>query len=362
MTGTLADIAGSVYATFDGTGGGTLGLDPADKVCLLIVDGLGADLLAAYPAHAPFLSSALPRVLTAGFPSSTPVSLATIGTGVLSGHHGMLGIHVAVPGEGRLLNCLRWPDDGPQVDPAAWQPVDTVFQRLAHLDVASSYVAPAAFDGGGLTRAVYRGVRYVPADTVAQRVEGVHAALRATPKAYVTCYYPLLDTMGHRAGVGSSEWLGQLSIVDDLAERLAGALPPGGVLYVTADHGMVNATDKIDLDVHPELTEGVALLGGEPRARHLYTVPGAADAVLETWRAVLGDRARVASRASAIDSGWFGPVSPEMLGRIGDVVVVAGPECVVASSTSEPHEWSMIGYHGSLTPAEQNVPFLEIRR
>ncbi|WP_066374377.1 alkaline phosphatase family protein [Herbidospora mongoliensis] len=359
---TLADIAGSVYATFDGTGGGALGLDPADKVCLFIVDGLGADLLAAHPSRAPFLSSALARVLTAGFPSSTPVSLATIGTGVLSGHHGMLGIQVAVPGEGRLLNCLRWTTDGPPIAPDTWQPLDTVFQRLAHLDVASSYVAPAVFDGTGLTQAVYRGVRYVPADTLDERVEGVHAALRATPKAYVTCYYGHLDSMGHMMGWGSPEWLDQLAIVDGLAERLAGALPPGGVLYVTADHGMINATDKIDLDLHPELTEGIALFGGDPRGRHLYTLPGSTDSVLQAWRAVLGERAQVASREEAIDSGWFGPVNPELLGRIGDVVVVTGGGCVIASAGAEPLEWSMIGHHGSLTPAEQNVPFLEIRR
>ncbi len=149
VTGTLADIAGSVYATFDGTGGGTLGLRPADKVCLFIVDGLGADLLAAHPSRAPFLSSALARVLTAGFPSSTPISLATISTGVQSGYHGMLGIQVAVPGENRLLNCLRWTVPGAPVDPATWQPLQTVFQRLAHLDVACSYVAPGAYDGAG---------------------------------------------------------------------------------------------------------------------------------------------------------------------------------------------------------------------
>nr|WP_062334742.1 nucleotide pyrophosphatase/phosphodiesterase family protein [Herbidospora sakaeratensis] len=359
---TLADIAGSVHATFDGTGGGALGLDPAEKVCLLIVDGMGADLLTAHPSRAPFLSAALSRVLTAGLPSSTPTSLATIGTGVLSGNHGMLGITVAVPGENRLLNCLRWTTAGPPVDPLAWQPVDTVFQRLARFDVASSYVAPAAFDGTGLTTAVYRGVRYIPADTLDERVAGVHAALRATRRAYVTCYYGELDAMGHMTGWGSPEWLDQLSVVDGLAERLAAALPPGGVLYVTADHGMINATDKVDLDLHPELTEGVALVGGEARLRHLYTSPGASSGVFQTWRSVLGDRARVATREEAIDSGWFGPVDPALLGRVGDVVAVAEGELVIASSRAEPLEWSMTGYHGSVTPAEQNVPFLEIRR
>ena len=38
--------------------------------------------------------------------------------------------------------------------------------------------------------------------------------------------------------------------------------------------------DRIDVDPIPALLDGVALLGGEPRARHVYTVPGATDDVL----------------------------------------------------------------------------------
>ena len=92
--------------------------------------------------------------------------------------------------------------------------------------------------------------------------------------------------------------------MDKLAEQLASSLPAGTALYVTADHGMVDAgpDDKIDVDLVPGLRDGVALLGGEPRARHVYTVPGAADDVLATWQGVLGGRAWVASRDEAIEA------------------------------------------------------------
>ncbi|GAA0377922.1 phosphodiesterase [Acrocarpospora corrugata] len=358
----LSDFPGSLLAAFGGDAENTLGLAPASRVCLFLVDGMGAELLRAHPAAAPFLSAALGRTITAGFPSSTPTSLATLGTGGTPGEHGMIGIKMAVPGEGRLFNCLRWTAPGLPIDPDVWQPATTVYQRLAALDVDTVYVATGAFDGSGLTRAVYRGVDHRHAESIDERVDGVRHALQ-TPRTFVTVYYGDLDSTGHLAGWGSPAWLDQLAVVDRMAERLAESLPPGGVMYVTADHGMVNATDKFDLDQHPELMAGVSLLGGEPRARHVYTEDGAASAVEAAWREALDGRAWVVSREEAVDSGWFGgSVRREWLPRIGDVVAVPYGGCVVIPAEAEKLEWGFTGYHGSLTVEELNVPLLEIHR
>ncbi|GGK63931.1 alkaline phosphatase family protein [Planomonospora parontospora subsp. parontospora] len=356
----LADLSSSLLAVLGMDGANPLGLAPADRVLLFLVDGLGAELLRAHPEAAPFLSSRAGRTLTAGFPATTATSLGTLGTGLPPGEHGMLGYQLAVPGAGYLFNCLRWTAFGPLIAPEEWQPTATVFERAAAAGISTSYVAPAQFEGTGFNQAVYRGVRFVGADAVDDRVEGVRRAL-AEPRAHVTVYYGDLDAAGHMRGWGSPEWLDQLARVDRMAERLAETLPPGSAMYVTADHGMVNATDRIDADAVPALREGVALLGGEARARHVYAAPGAAGAVLESWRGVLGEAAWVASREEAVESGWFGPrVRPEWLPRIGDVVAVPRAGTVVVASAAEPLESSFTGYHGSLTPAEQYVPLLEV--
>ncbi|MBP2706582.1 alkaline phosphatase family protein [Microbispora sp. RL4-1S] len=359
-TASLAELPGSLLAALGLPGTGTLGLEPVRKVCLFLVDGLGAELLAAHPEAAPFLSSRPRRTLTAGFPSSTPTSLATLGTGSPPGEHGMVGIQMAVPGEGRLLNCLRWTAPGPAVDPETWQPAPTVFQRLAALGADPVYVAPAMFDGTGLTRAVYRGVRYRAAETPAERVEAVRRSMRES--AYVTVYYGDVDRMGHLKGWGSPEWLDQVAVADRMAERIAEALPPGSALYVTADHGMINVGDRVDVDHRPDLREGVLMIGGDARARHLYTRPGAAPDVAAVWREALAGRAWVVTREEAAGAGWFGPrVRPEWLARIGDVMAVPYGDCAIVASETEPVEASLVGNHGSLTPAEQNVPLVEIR-
>ncbi|MFI7637559.1 alkaline phosphatase family protein [Nonomuraea sp. NPDC049400] len=337
-------------------------LEPAERVCLFLVDGLGAELLRAHAEAAPFLSSLAGRTLTAGFPATTVTSLCSLGTGLTPGEHGMLGLTLAVPGTGHLFNCLRWTlPGGLTMDPDQWQPAPTVYQRAVRAGIDSVYVGPAEFEGTGLTRAVYRGVRYVAADAVDDRVARVHEAMRAG-SAHLTVYYGDLDAAGHMTGWGSEEWLRQLAVVDDMARRLAEGLPPGSALYVTADHGMVNATEKIDAERVPELTEGVALLGGEARARHVYAERGAGEGVLEAWRDTLRGKAWVVSRQEAVESGWFGPrVRDTWLERIGDVVAVPYTDLAITAPTRNRIEALFIGYHGSMTAAEQYVPLLEVR-
>ncbi|MDR2985326.1 MAG: alkaline phosphatase family protein, partial [Nocardiopsaceae bacterium] len=258
-----------------------LQLPDADRVCLLLVDGLGWELLSAHPAAAPLLSelamTAAP--LTAGFPATTATSLGTLGTGRPPGLHGLLGYQVAIPGSGVLLNALRWT---PNVDPLSWQPGSTIFERAAAAGVSAFRAAPASFRKSGLSVAAMRGADYLGADTIGALVSRSAAALAGAAPALAMVAYGDLDATGHVLGCGSDAWQYQLAHVDKLAEQLAAAVPHGTMLYVTADHGMtdVPAAERVDVDARPELRDGLALLGGEPRARHLYCRPGAAGEVL----------------------------------------------------------------------------------
>ncbi|MYR90936.1 alkaline phosphatase family protein, partial [Streptomyces sp. SID685] len=143
-------------------------------------------------------------------------------------------------------------------------------------------------------------------------------------------------------------------------------LPPRSALYVTADHGMIDVPfdeeHRFDFDTDWELSAGVALLGGEGRARHVYAVPGAANDVLTCWREVLGEQFWVASRDEAIEAGWFGPhVDERVYARLGDVIAAASDDVLIIASEREPKESALVGNHGSMTPVEQLVPLLEVR-
>jgi Type I phosphodiesterase / nucleotide pyrophosphatase len=360
---TLADLSTSLLAALGVPGEpNPLGLAAADRACLLVIDGMGWELLTEHPAAAPFLAELARsgRPLTAGFPATTVTSLSSLGTGRPPGQHGMLGYQVAVPGTGRLLNGLRWDE---RVDPLDWQPETTIFERAAAAGVAPFRVAQGSFRESGFSTAAMRGARYRAADTLGALASQAAAALREEPRALAMVYHAGLDATGHTWGCTSEAWRFQLGHVDRLAEQLAGALPPGTALYVTADHGMVDvgAAERVDADARPELRDGVALLGGDARARHVYAAPGAAADVLAAWRETLGPAAWVVSRDEAIDQGWFGPVGPGRADRIGDVVAACTGTWAVVATREEPRESMLVGMHGSLAAADQLVPLLPYR-
>ncbi|MEU5427260.1 nucleotide pyrophosphatase/phosphodiesterase family protein [Streptomyces olivoreticuli] len=373
-TGSLADLLPSVAAGLGVPGMSTgLELAPADRVCVFLIDGLGWELLKAHPTEAPFLHSLLGtsmngtgRPMTAGFPSTTATSLASVGTGLPPGAHGLPGYTVADPATGRLMNQLRW---RPWTDPHVWQPYPTVFQLADAAGVHTCQVSAPDFQHTPLTKIALSGGTFHGRLSGEDRMDFAADRLAAEDRALVYTYYSDVDGKGHRFGVDSDEWRGQLMYVDRLAQRLAEQLPPRSALYVTADHGMIDIPfdpeSRIDFDEDWELRAGVALLGGEARARHVYAVPGAAADVLAVWREVLGEQMWVAGRDEAIEAGWFGRpgdgVDARVHGRIGDVVAAARDDIAVVATETEPNESAMVGLHGSMTPVEQLVPLLEVR-
>jgi len=358
---TLADLSQSLLASVGVPGEeNVLGLPRASRVCLLVVDGLGWDLLKAHRSAAPFLAGLAEETgcwLTAGFPATTVTSLSSLGTGKPPGQHGLLGYQVRVPGTGRLLNALRWDSS---VDPVAWQPAPTIFERAAAAGISALRVASGAFKNTGLSTASMRGADYRAAETLGALVGRAAAALAEQPRALAMVYTGDLDGTGHACGCMSAAWRYQLAHVDKLAEQLAGALPRGTVLHVTADHGMVDVPlqERTDADQLPQLRDGVAVLGGEPRARHVYAKPGAERDVLAIWQETLASSAWVVGKDEAIRAGWFGPVDSRVADRIGDVVAAARGSSAVVATVAEPRESALIGMHGSLAPSDQRVPLL----
>jgi predicted AlkP superfamily pyrophosphatase or phosphodiesterase len=298
----LGEAHGVGPGPVDGDGVGAFPTFPAARrAVVVLVDGLGYELVRRRGGHAPFLRSLLPAAhrITAGFPSTTATSMGTFGTGLPPGAHGLLGYEVLVPGEDRLLNELSW-ENGP--DPLAWQPEPTVFELAQRDGVSVTSVGPAFFDGSGLTRAALRGGRFAAADDLPDRVDATLTALRAERRSLVYLYWGELDKVGHVHGCQSWEWGDQLEAIDAELARLVRSVPSDTAVFVTADHGMVDAPHalRIDLAHDEELARGVRHVGGEPRALQLYCEDGALADVTATWLARVGERAWVRTRAEAV--------------------------------------------------------------
>ena len=344
-----------------------LDLQPSKKTVILLVDGMGANLLARNAEHAPFLNSLIGTPIRAGFPTTTATSIVSLGTGLPSGAHGITGYQSYVEEADSVFNWLGWHSAGKKesqtdsIVPETLQPQATTFDRAAAAGITVTTVVPSKFDGSGLTRAGMRGAQFAGIQAYGDLLARTVAASKSADRTFTYCYISEIDALGHVYGPESEPWIFQLMLVDRLVEQLAAALGPDVRLLVTADHGMVDVSDenKIDFDNTPILSKDVLALAGEPRCRHIHTREGAAQDVADRWRAELGDRMWIGTRSEGIVAGLFGPaVHSEYHGRIGDVIAIASGDVAVVRRSVESGLSGLRGQHGALTPDELLVPLL----
>ena len=351
----LADVLASAAAAvgapgFDDSVG--IGDRPLTVVCL--IDGLGATCIEDNPELFGSLAGARGGSIEAAFPTTTPTGLATLGTGLDSGRHGLVGASFWLPETERILSPLHW---GRDPAPHAVQPEPTVFERARNAGVRTVSIAPAAYQHSGLTTAVLRGSDYRTAESVDQRVDVLREVARDDEPCIAYVYWAALDRAAHEFGLESAQWIQAARDVDVLIAELASVLPAQGALIVTADHGMVDCHERIWIEDVPALLVGVRAIAGEPRMRHLY-VNDPPDLVARRWRDEVGERAWVLTRHEAILEGLFGEVDEYIVPRIGDVVALARDGVVLASHSFDERVSRLQGHHGSTSDAERRVPCL----
>jgi hypothetical protein len=351
-------LSGAVAAVLDG--GGRMGLGRPERVLVVVVDGLGAEALAARAGHARTLSSRLNRGsrIATGCPTTTAAALTTLATGRDPGQHGIVGYSVLDPDRDGVVNQLHGFDDGGL--PAGWQRCTTLFERATAAGVRAFAVGPRHYADSGFTAAVLRGAEYLGARTLEHRFDAAFDAFAAGGPAVGYCYIPELDQIAHRDGWSSAAWTAELEAVDAAIAIAASRLGPEERMLVTADHGIVDVPDEqhVLVDEIPGLLDPVRHLAGEPRMLQLHLAPAErADTVAEAWRTALRRVADVRTREEAVAAGWFGTVDPAVAPRIGDVLVAARSRAAFYDGRDGAGR-RMIGQHGAWTDAERLVPLL----
>lgn len=362
----LAAVLASCFAAVNRTSG-ELPLPAVDGAVIVLADGLGALPLKARAGHARTLASRLNRATTidSGFPTTTAAALATLCTGSYPGQHGIVAYEAVDPVADRVFNHLSGWKGGP--DPAQWQRVPTLFEEHAAAGIRSYVVGKSRFATTRLTQAVHRGAEYVAASSIADRISAALALVRGGARTVVFVYVPELDMAAHEYGWQSAQWTNALEELDSAVAQLDRGLAAGHGAFVTADHGMVDVSERnrIVFDAAPELIAGVRHVAGDHRCVQLHLEPGASAGDVATlqrlWEEAEGSRAWIASRDDAVAAGWFGPagVDAAVLPRIGELLIAARAQVAYYDSRSSTEgSLAMVGQHGSFSADEVKVPLI----
>lgn len=322
----------------------------ARAVVVLILDGLGAEQLAARRSVAPTLNEMHESTITTVAPSTTATALTSIATGAPVGEHGIVGYRI--PTRDGNLNVLRWRT--PQGDAVDRHPPE----RLQPVASFAGHRPPALqkdeYCKSGFSRAYLgdaRRVGYKMLSSLAVEARRLVAA----GESFVYAYYEGLDMVAHEQGFGE-HYEAELRACDRLMTDLLTVVPRGTAVVATSDHGLVDCSDGL-VRIDRSVLDCAAAESGEARFRWLHARGGRAGDLYEAAVDAHGEQAWVLTAAEIVDGGWLGPVVTDAArARLGDVALVARDDW--AFRHPDDGGPALIGRHGSLTAAEMLVPLL----
>jgi hypothetical protein len=351
----LADLSQSVFSSLGLTGVTNYLEIPSSlgREVLFLLDGFGSFIFEDFKNEIPaIMASQSYRDLQSHFPSTTVTNLSSLGTGSYPDQHGMVGytmrIPFAQPQTPQLLNGLKWDQ---RIDPLTWQRIPTLFERGLNQGISVNHIAARRYEGSGFTQAALRGARYFGAHNDEEIIDALKAAL-ASERSFTYLYLNDVDDAGHGAGIGSEKWIHALRRVDNLFEKIMKSIPAGTRIWLTADHGMINVGKKITLGEGNNLLQGIELLGGEPRARHLYIKPEDIDQVKQRWFDFFGDRIELFTPVQ----GFGEEMSASIAARVGDLIAVPKDKSVLIEPERKNLQSQMVGHHGGVSEEELAIP------
>ena len=339
-----------------------------DHLVLIMADGFGAELLQAM--HRSFLSANLADTITSVFPTSTPVVLTSLATGLWPNQHGVTALNSYQPELGYVVNNLFYSrrSDGKQLstldaDPDRLFPVAALVGRF-QMDTAMLIPAPYQ---GGFFRYIAGGktIGYESLDDAVDLV--VDRVSKAEAPTYTHLYASDVDHAAHVHGFRSERYFEAALEVDRQVERLSSAMPNNARVVLTADHGFrgLDVGDAYDMSRSANLER---LLIGEPwgsgRDTHFDVNINDTSKFEDAFRQLYGDAFYLFNREDVLRLELFGPgvPSPAAESRIGSHLAVSRGPAMLWHRMGKPRWTGPPGAHSGLSTSEMLISVFQSRQ
>lgn len=350
---------------------GPLPLEDAEKVIVLLLDGMGAWQfeVARREGKVPHLGELEGRDLSSVLPSTTASALVTLSTGLPPARHGYLGYRLRLGDPPVLGDTLRTQvlgtetplrDVGLGLEDLASGP--TLLAQAVDRGIGAYALTREEFLSGDFTQVLYGGGTVLGYRSDADLLRQLRVLARREGRALIYAYWDTLDEAGHLHGATSPAFLGALEGFDALlGESLEAFRAASTLLAVTADHGHLDCPPEraVEVTADPVLSGLLAHPPmGEGRLPYLHVRPGGLPRLLDHLEAELAEAVDWILAQEAWDAGLFGPdPDPWYRPRVGDLVLLPRRGWHVTDARL-PGPRGFVGRHGGTSPEEMRIPLL----
>ncbi len=337
----------------------------------VLLDGLGMNIVDRLDSGS-FLRSSLKTTLVSTCPSTTACALTSVATAVWPAAHAITGWFTYLPEFGLTTALLpfidRYTGEGlvhRGLHPAQVVSAEPCLSRVprAVLNVAPHDIANSVYNV--FTRGGTRGIAYHSfKNAIDQTIEHINAlSRRSSEPTYTAIYFPEIDTLCHKRGVGHESIVPLVMQIDGELRRLANFLRTvGGRLVVTADHGLIDvpeADQTLIMAGDPLLDHLIVPPTGDARTPVFHVKPGHHDAFARDFNARFSDRMVLITSGEAERRRLFGPgdFSPAARRRFGDFIAIAYRPATLAYHPPERTPGKLyIAVHAGISLEEMRIP------
>ena len=339
-------------------------------IVLLVLDGLGWDILQSYGAGS-FLARHAQRRMTSVFPSTTAAAITTYQSGLTPLQHAMTGWFVWLKELGTaapiLLAKPRWGDAHFNTAGIDYHEIYRFAPLFPQLQRDCAIVSPAYYKGSDFSTHTTGDARWYGYRSLAGCMrQAKHAVASAKGHSFTYVYWPMYDSLCHKHGSYSAQAKEHFATLDAAVERLAASLKSMNVrLLASADHGFCNVPpqQQLHMESYPDLNACLNIpLCGEPRVPYAYVKPAQAALFEELVRHHLGHCCTLVTRRQALEQGWYGTgePNPAWADRVGDYILLMHDGWTLSQQVLGEHPPVFVGYHGGASELEMHVPLFDL--
>ena len=341
-----------------------------EHLVLVLADGFGMNFVEALDADA-FIPNHLATEMRTVFPSTTPIALTTLATGMWPSGHAVIGWFLMlreINAVSTIISYIRTADKKPLselgVSARSTYPAPSRISRASKkaLHIMPEQIVGSAYSTywtGGVSQTGYEAES--PQQAVQLAINSIRAA-RAPTCVYL--YMPQVDEAAHKQGASHENTMKAARQMDSLLEALAAALPDSARLVMTADHGHLDAPSckSYVLDSSDEI---VKLCKGMPTGDFRAVYAHVADEHLDAFRRLIhrrfDDDFLVLTAREVEQVGLFGAsaLSDSTRRRMGNALILSTGGAALdyrAALGEDAHP--MVSHHGGLTPSEMRIPLV----
>lgn len=321
-------------------------------VAVVLLDGLGIKVIDDNLGNGSILKTHQIMTLNSVYPPTTVAATTSITSGIAPIESGWLGWHLYLNDTDPSINLFTNTVNKTGETFTSFNVSDVIPQNdyLSSLKKTKCYTIYPSFREDGV-------------ETFKEAIDSLEKICKLDETNFTYLYWDNPDYLMHEYGTTSQVVRTYLMDMENQIERLSKNLPNDTVVFITADHGMIDV-EPVEIDKNTTLMSYLKKdFSGEGRFAQFYVLDEYKSEFVNLFNSLYGDDFKLYSKQEFLDSKLAGLYTPNSIVEyaLGDYIAIGISNKFFTKTLAET-DMLFKAHHAGLTKEEMEVPVILLKR